>query len=481
MQVFHGKYNRGGTASGPLASGWAAQPEKGRRRTMPEAIPWETGVPAFLAHLEAQGFTPAEIASAAGDLAALRELARDLGQEAGQAAVLAELARRLAEGADDPLNLRRRAVLAEFARFLPPGAEAAPATGEQPAPAASRVLSAPELDALLAGLAEAAPDRLDEVLEQFYHHLSVERGLAALTLEAYARDLQEFRRFVAGLGYSAWQEVTLADLQRFLASLEARGLAARSRARARSAVRQFFRFLEREEEISANPSGLLDAPRLPARLPRVFTEAEVAALLHAPDPATPLGQRDAALLEVLYATGLRVSELVGLTLQQVDLRRGLVRVLGKGSKERLVPLNPPAQEKLQRYLNEGRQEILVQGSKSTVQGAHGKGPGQHQARRSSQGLKAPESRYVFLNRRGGRLTRQGFWKILNRYAQQAGLRPLSPHVLRHSFATHLLARGANLRVLQLLLGHADLATTQIYTHLEAQRLRAAYRKAHPRP
>jgi integrase/recombinase XerD len=166
-----------------------------------------------------------------------------------------------------------------------------------------------------------------------------------------------------------------------------------------------------------------------------------------------LGQRDAALLEVLYATGLRVSELVGLTVKQIDLRRGVIRPLGKGHKERLVPMVPPAVEALKRYLADGRQQLL----------------------------KGKESLFVFVNRNGGRLTRQGFWKILKHYALKAGVQTLSPHMLRHSFATHLLSRGANLKVLQLLLGHADLATTQIYTHLDAQRLKEAHKKAHPRP
>jgi integrase/recombinase XerD len=245
----------------------------------------------------------------------------------------------------------------------------------------------------------------------------------------------------------------LGDLKDYLAALEARGLAARSRARKLSALRQFFRFLEREEAVAANPAELLDSPRLPRRLPKVLGEPEVEALLAAPNPATPAGQRDGALLEVLYATGLRVSELVGLTLKQLDLRRGVVRPLGKGSKERVVPMVAPAVEKLQLYLSQGRPRLL-------------------------QGRQSP---YVFLNRRGGKLSRQGFWKILKNYARELGVRDLSPHTLRHSFATHLLSRGANLRVLQLLLGHADLATTQIYTHLDAARLKEIHRKAHPRP
>jgi integrase/recombinase XerD len=294
---------------------------------------------------------------------------------------------------------------------------------------------------------------MDAALDQFYQHLSVERGLASLTLAAYARDLQDFYEYLEGRGRDGWAAVTLGDLKDYLAALEARGLSARSRARRLSALRQFFRFLEREEAVHVNPVEFLDSPRLPQRLPQVLGEREVVALLQAPDPATPGGQRDAALLEVLYATGLRVSELVGLTLKQLDLRRGVVRPLGKGSKERVVPMVAQATEKLQLYLSQGRTQLL----------------------------KGRPSPYVFLNRRGGKLTRQGFWKILKTYARRIGLRDLSPHTLRHSFATHLLSRGANLRVLQLLLGHADLATTQIYTHLDAARLKEIHRKAHPRP
>ncbi|MCK9377635.1 MAG: site-specific tyrosine recombinase XerD [Syntrophobacterales bacterium] len=294
---------------------------------------------------------------------------------------------------------------------------------------------------------------MDAALNQFYQHLGVERGLAPLTLSAYARDLQDFWEFLTTLGRTAWAAVDLADLQSYLAALEARGLAARSRARRLSALRQFFRFLQREEQVVANPVELLDSPRLPQRLPQVMGEADVATLLNAPDPATPAGLRDQALLEVLYATGLRVSELVGLTFKQLDLRRGVVRPLGKGSKERVVPMVPLAVEKLQLYLDQARPRLL----------------------------KGRESPYVFVNQRGGKLSRQGFWKLLKQYALKAGVKTLSPHTLRHSFATHLLSRGANLRVLQLLLGHADLATTQIYTHLDAARLKLVHRKSHPRP
>ncbi len=293
---------------------------------------------------------------------------------------------------------------------------------------------------------------MDAQLSQFYQHLAAERGLAPLTLESYARDLQDFWVFLEDRGRESWEAVTLGDLKDYLGALEARGLAARSRARRLSALRHFFRFLQREAEATANPAELLDSPRLPRSLPKVLGEAEVAALLNAPDPGTPTGQRDAALLELLYATGLRVSELVGLTLKQIDLRRGVVRPLGKGSKERVVPMVAQATAKIEVYLAQGRTQLL----------------------------RNRPSPYLFVNSRGGKLSRQGFWKILNHYALKQGVGPLSPHILRHSMATHLLSRGANLRVIQLLLGHADLATTQIYTHLDAARLKKAHEKAHPR-
>ncbi len=295
---------------------------------------------------------------------------------------------------------------------------------------------------------------MDTALNQFYQHLTAERGLAPLTVAAYAGDLQDFWGFVESRGLIEWGAVSLAHLQEYLAALEGRGLSARSRARKLSALRQFYRFLQREEKVwsTVNPVELLDSPRLPRRLPKVLAEGEVVALLAGPDPATPKGQRDAALLELLYATGLRVSELVGLTLKQLDLRRGVVRPMGKGSKERVVPMVAKAVEKLELYLAQGRPRLL----------------------------KGRQSQHLFVNRFGGPLTRQGFWKILKDYARKQGVPGLSPHTLRHSMATHLLSRGANLRVIQLLLGHADLATTQIYTHVDAARLKKAHQKAHPR-
>ncbi|MFP3867598.1 MAG: site-specific tyrosine recombinase XerD [Desulfobacteraceae bacterium] len=295
---------------------------------------------------------------------------------------------------------------------------------------------------------------MDATLEQFYHYLSVERGLAPLTLEAYSQDLEGLRGFLRERGRSAWNSVSVQDLQGFLAYLESQGVGPRSRARKLSAIRQLFRFLQREGQLQTNPLDWLDSPRLPRNLPRVLNLEEVDRLLAAPDPLTPLGQRDDTMLELLYATGIRVSELVGLNLRQLDLRRGVLLVRGKGSKERLVPMVEQAVNKLQLYLAQTRPALL-----------------RHQ-----------DIPNLFLNRWGRGLSRQGFWKILKGYARQAGLPlDLSPHTLRHSFATHLLWHGADLRALQMMLGHADISSTQIYTHLHAARLQEIHQQAHPRP
>ncbi|MGQ9921837.1 MAG: site-specific tyrosine recombinase XerD [Desulfobacca sp.] len=294
---------------------------------------------------------------------------------------------------------------------------------------------------------------MDQAVDQFLQYLVVERGLALLTVAAYAQDLTKLAAHLKERGRDSWQDITLTDLQDYLAYLEKQGVGVRSRARKLSAIRQFYRFLLREGLADHNPLEWLDAPKLPKGLPKILSLEDVEQLLAAPDPTTPLGQRDDAMLELLYATGLRVSELVGLTIPQLDLRRGVIRVVGKGAKERLVPMVSRAVEKLNLYLQHVR-PLLLKGQKTQV---------------------------LFLNRRGQGLTRQGFWKIIKGYARQAGLSPeLSPHTLRHSFATHLLWRGADLRALQLLLGHADISTTQIYTHLHTARLQEIHRQSHPR-
>jgi integrase/recombinase XerD len=294
---------------------------------------------------------------------------------------------------------------------------------------------------------------MEQALEQFLQYLVVEKGLAPLSVEAYAHDLTQLATAAQQTGKQGWGEIQLTDLQGYLSELEQQGVSARSRARKLSAIRQLYRFLLREGLTTHNPLEWLDAPKLPKGLPQILGLEEVERLLAAPDPTTPLGQRDDAMLELLYATGLRVSELVGLTIPQLDLRRGFVRVVGKGAKERLVPMVWRAVDKVSLYLHQVRPLLL----------------------------KKPTTQVLFLNRYGRPLTRQGFWKIIKGYARQVGLPPeLSPHTLRHSFATHLLWRGADLRALQLLLGHADISTTQIYTHLHTARLQEIHRQAHPR-
>ncbi len=293
---------------------------------------------------------------------------------------------------------------------------------------------------------------LDRV-EAFLAYAVAEEGLAASSVEAYYRDLREFATFVAARGAATPGEVTHAAITVYLLALRHRGLAAATIKRRVAAIRAFYHFLLREELIEHDPTVDLAAPRLPRRLPRVLTVEEVERLLAMPDPKRPEGSRDRAMLEVMYASGLRVSEVIGLDLGDVDLRAELVRTVGKGNKERLVPMGSPAVMAVRTYLRQGR-PALARG-------------------RSSQAL--------FLNRRGRRLTRQGCWKLLRGYARRARItKPLTPHVLRHSFATHLLDRGADLRAVQEMLGHATITSTQLYTHLTRDRLKEVYRRAHPR-
>ncbi len=286
---------------------------------------------------------------------------------------------------------------------------------------------------------------------EYLAHLAVERHVSPRTLDAYGRDLRQLTTWLAE------EELDLAAVDRaairtYLGRRRDDGLSPRSAARALSTLRGFFRFLVREGVLAADPSENVSSPTLWRTMPGALSAEEVEQLLAAPDVATTLGLRDRAMIETLYATGLRVSELVGLTLGQVHLDPGYVRVVGKGRKERLVPLGPSACAWLDRWLEGGRAELDRE--------------------------RRPE---VFLNHRGGRLTRQGFWKILGAHGLQVGIRShLSPHVVRHSFATHLLDNGADLRSVQELLGHQSLSTTQVYTHLSSQRLQDAYANAHPR-
>jgi len=292
-----------------------------------------------------------------------------------------------------------------------------------------------------------------ETVADFLAYLELERNLSANTVAAYARDLADFENFLREGGIASFEEVGPEEIMSFLAELRARGLSARSVARKLSALKTFYRYLELERGLARNPLLLVEGPKLPRTLPKVLTVEEVERLIKAPDLSTPQGLRDRAMLETLYATGMRVSELVRLTFAQLNLSAGFVRVYGKGAKERLIPLGDLAREYLERYLREAR-PIL------------------------SQGRDTP---FVFLNRHGQPLTRQRFWQIIKDYARRVGITSeISPHVLRHSFATHLLERGADLRAVQMMLGHASLATTQIYTHLDVGNLRAVHEKHHPR-
>ena len=287
-------------------------------------------------------------------------------------------------------------------------------------------------------------------IEEFIDLSWMERGLAAATLSAYRSDLSRFSRWLSRRGRGL-EEARRLDVLDFLS--EHAHWPPRTIARRLSALRRFYQHLEREGRIRNNPCDRVDAPRLGRPLPGVLTEKEVERLLAAPDLDTVSGLRDRAMLEVLYATGLRVSELVDLRSEQVNLIQGVLRVVGKGGKERLVPLGEPAVDWLERFLREGRADIL---------GA-----------RSSAAL--------FPTSRGGAMTRQAFWHLVKRYAVRAGIsQDISPHTLRHAFATHLLDHGADLRVVQMLLGHRDISTTQIYTHIARERLKVLHARHHPR-
>ncbi len=287
---------------------------------------------------------------------------------------------------------------------------------------------------------------------EYLDHLRVERGLAPNSLAAYGRDLARLSAYAERRG-QAVLALKQADLADFIGSLRELALSPRSVARAVHALRGFYRFAVREGRIPADPMENLRAPRVFKPLPRYLTSGQVEALLAVPDTKTSLGLRDRAILEVLYATGLRVSELIGLRPSDLDLEIGLLTCFGKGRKERLVPLGQVACRWVRRYLEQTRAAL-------------------------ARGRPAEK---LFLNHAGGSLSRMGLWGIVRRHAVVAGVeRTLTPHVLRHSFATHLLERGADLRALQAMLGHADISTTQIYTHVSRERLRQVYDRFHPR-
>ena len=292
------------------------------------------------------------------------------------------------------------------------------------------------------------------LLDEFCDALWLEDGLARNTLESYRRDLSQFARWLEKEGGKTLLLAGRGDLMAYLShQVNVAHAKARTTGRLLSSLRRLYRYLLRQGKIAADPTLQIDMPKLPRALPKSLSEADVEQLLHAPDTGNAAGLRDRAMLETLYATGLRVSELVALGLSGLSLEMGVVRVMGKGGKERLVPLGEEAAEWLKRYAAQARPELL--------------------SGRASDA--------VFVTRRGGAMTRQAFWHLIKRHAGRAGIdKPLSPHTLRHAFATHLLNHGADLRVVQMLLGHSDISTTQIYTHVALERLKQLHARHHPR-
>jgi integrase/recombinase XerD len=293
------------------------------------------------------------------------------------------------------------------------------------------------------------------VISSYLMHVRVEKGLSANTISAYKRDLQKFDEFARKRKLTL-ESVSRDDLVDFLAGLYRLKLESRTVARQLVTLRNFFRFAQIQELIPEDPSINLESPKIRRHLPGYLRLEEVEKLLEQPDSKTPMGLRDRAMLEVLYSTGLRVSELTSLGVNDLDTKVGCVRCIGKGDKERIVPVGKKALGMVDKYLREGRPQLL-------------------------RNAKASSGPALFINRRGVALSRVGVWKILSAYGRRAGLRvALTPHMLRHSFATHLLERGADLRSVQLMLGHADISTTQIYTHVVEERLKQIYKAHHPR-
>ena len=293
---------------------------------------------------------------------------------------------------------------------------------------------------------------MDYLADQFLDYLRVERGLANNTVQAYSKDLARFIQFLEDKKTTP-EDVSVEQILEYISAIR-RHLSSRSVARTISTIKTFFRFLVTEKKIKSSPARLLETPKLSQKLPVILTQNETKTLLSQPDISSVTGQRDKAMLEVLYGTGLRVSELVNLIISDINLEAGYLRTMGKGSKERIIPNGDMAADCFKDYNSNGRIKLL----------------------------KGRQSPFLFLNFRGKPLTRQGFWKIIKRYGATAGIqKEISPHKLRHSFASHLLEGGADLRSVQIMLGHADISTTQIYTHVTTKHLKETHRKCHPRP
>jgi len=294
---------------------------------------------------------------------------------------------------------------------------------------------------------------MNQTLDQFLHYLIVERGLSKNTIEAYGHNLSRFLDHLKRKGIQELDQVGKLDVKAFLLSLKKQGLSAKTVVRNLVALRTFYKFLTQEGMMESNPVEEIESPKTAKTLPEILSLKEVEQLLEQPNPETPLGVRDRAMLELLYATGLRVSELTRLPINQVNLEGGYVLLYGKGSKERVVPLGKEAMNWITQYLN-------------TVRGKLSKGK---------------DSPFLFVNRSGKEMSRQRFWKTLKVYGQKAGIRKrITPHLLRHSFASHLLERGADLRSVQMMLGHVDISSTQIYTHVTGERLKKVHERFHPR-
>ena len=294
---------------------------------------------------------------------------------------------------------------------------------------------------------------MKEHLNEFLEYLKFDKGLSDNTLEAYGRDLSKFLAYLQLRKIETPGDVKRSDILAFISHLLDEGAAFSSSARHLSSIKSFFRFLVLEGHITINPADNLESPKIRRKLPEVLTVEEVDRLMASPNVVSPTGLRDRAMFELMYATGLRVSELLSLEVDDINLTAGYVRCLGKGRKERIVPVGKIASFWVERYMGRSRQKLI----------------------------KGAFNRTLFVNAKGRKMTRQGFWKLLNKHVARAGItKEVTPHTLRHSFATHLLENGADLRSVQEMLGHADISTTQIYTHLTRQHLREVYQKSHPR-
>lgn len=294
---------------------------------------------------------------------------------------------------------------------------------------------------------------MESYVNEFINYLAVERGLAKNTLESYGRDLRQYYSYLTNDRIDAVNQASRATILAYLEQLQSKGRAVSTISRNLAAIKSYYQFLVRERYLEKDPAANLESPKLEKKLPKILTIGEVEELLKQPNSFLPTGMRDKAMLELLYATGIRVSELISLNVSDVNLEMGYIKCYGKGSKERIVPLGSIAAKCVQEYVTRGRGKLV----------------------------RTYDEPALFVNHHGNRLTRQGFWKIIKKYAQEATItKEITPHTLRHSFATHLLENGADLRSVQEMLGHADISTTQIYTQVTKNRLKEVYEKAHPR-